>query len=196
MLNHLDMHKILTELQHGFQNGFSCETQLLVTLQDLMKNRDGKTQTDIAILDFSKAFDTVPHGKLLYKLRHYGITGNMLEWISVFLKQREQRVVVGGKGSNWVHVDSGIPQGMVLGPLLFLIFINDLPNCISNGSTVRMFADDCIMHRKIKNIKDQINFQKDLDKLKEWADKWGMKFNASKCEVMRIDHSHTPLERF
>jgi hypothetical protein len=196
MLNHLDMHKILTALQHGFRNGYSCETQLLVTLHDLMKNRDNKIQTDVAILDFSKAFDTVPHDKLLHKLKHYGITGEILEWISVFLKTREQRVVVDGKGSSWVHVDSGVPQGTVLGPLLFLLFINDLPECISNESTVRLFADDCIMYRKIKTFQDQIDFQRDLDKLKEWADKWGMKFNASKCEVMRIDHSQTTLHMY
>ena len=189
MLNHLDLHQILTSLQHGFRNGYSCETQLLVTLHDLMKNRDSKVQTDIVILDFSKAFDTVPHDKLLLKLKHYGINGNILEWITSFLKQREQRVVVDGKCSNWIHVDSGVPQGTVLGPLLFLLYINDLPNCISKDSIVRLFADDCILYRKIKTLQDQVMLQRDLDKLHEWAEKWGMKFNPSKCEVMRINHS-------
>ncbi len=196
MLNHLDLHKILTTLQHGFRHGFSCETQLLVTLSDLMKRNNNKEQIDIIILDFSKAFDTVPHDKLLYKLRHYGIKGNIHNWIAAFLKQREQRVVVDGKNSKWIHVDSGVPQGTVLGPLLFLLFINDIPKCVSKETTMRLFADDCIVYRTIKTMQDQIDLQKDLDALKQWADTWGMRFNASKCQVMRISRSRTPYERY
>ena len=196
MLNHLDLHKILTHLQHGFRSGYSCETQLLVTLHDLMTRNNLKEQVDMIILDFSKAFDTVPHDKLLHKLRHYGIRGNVHDWISVFLKRREQRVVVNGKNSEWIHVDSGVPQGTVLGPLLFLLYINDLPKCISNETTVRLFADDCIVYRTIRSMQDQILLQKDLDELSKWAHKWGMKFNASKCQVMRIHRSRDPYERF
>ena len=160
-----------------------------------MKNRDEKKQTDMVVLDFSKAFDTVPHTRLLSKLKHYGITGNLLEWISNFLKQRDQRVVIDGKCSDWTHVDSGVPQGTVLGPLLFLLYINDMPKCISIGSSIRLFADDCILYRTIRTIQDQLTLQKDLDKLKEWADKWGMKFNPSKCEVMRINHAKNDSKR-
>ncbi len=196
ILNHLDLHKILTTLQHGFRHGFSCETQLLLTLNDLMKQNNAKQQIDIIILDFSKAFDTVPHDKLLYKLRYYGIKGNIHNWISAFLKQRDQRVVVDGKSSKWIHVDSGVPQGTVLGPLLFLLFINDIPKCVSKETTMRLFADDCIVYRTIKTMQDQINLQKDLDALKKWADTWGMRFNASKCQVMRISRSRTPYERY
>ena len=195
ILNHAEEYDILTSLQHGFRNGYSCQTQLLITLQDLMKNRDEHIQTDMVILDFSKAFDTVPHLKLLLKLKHYGIRGNLLDWISNFLQQRDQRVVVDGKCSEWTHVDSGVPQGTVLGPLLFLIYINDMPKCISLGSLIRLFADDCILYRKIRTIQDQLILQKDLDKLKEWADKWGMKFNPSKCEVMRINHARKESKR-
>ena len=196
MLDHLDLYKILTHLQHGFRNGYSCETQLLVTLHDLMTRHNQNEQIDMIILDFSKAFDTVPHDKLLYKLKHYGIKGNILGWISVFLKRRVQRVVVNGKSSEWIHVDSGVPQGTVLGPLLFLLYINDLPKCVSEGTKARLFADDCIIYRTIKCIQDQIELQNDLNKLSEWADKWGMKFNASKCQVMRINRSRNPYERF
>ena len=196
MLNHMDQHNILTKLQHGFRNGYSCVTQLLVTIQDFMLSRDNNIQTDVAILDFSKAFDTVPHDRLLLKLKHYGIKGDIQEWIKDFLKNRKQRVVVDGKHSSFIKVESGVPQGTVLGPLLFLVYINDLPNNITQGSTVRLFADDCILYREIRTMQDQLILQNDLNKLKEWADKWGMKFNPSKCEIMRICHNRTPLERF
>ena len=124
ILNHLDIHKILSAIQHGFRFAHSCKSQLLITLQDLMQYNDNKTQVDIAILDFSKAFDTVPHNKLLYKLNYYGIRCDILNWIEVFLNQRQQSVVIDGVQSDWIHVDLGVPQGTVLGPLLFLLHIN------------------------------------------------------------------------
>ena len=142
------------------------------------------------ILDFSKAFDTVPHRRLLYKLQNYGICGTTHAWISSFLTQREQRVVVDGEVSSSCTVDSGVPQGTVLGPLLFLCHINDLPNCVK--SQVRLFADDCLLYRPIRNIDDQIELQKDLKSLEIWAKDWGMRFNATKCYIMSISRSKTP----
>ena len=191
---HLEHHNILTSLQHGFRAKHSCETQLLITLFDILSSRDKKVQVDVMVLDFSKAFDTVPHVRLLSKLEHYGITGPILNWISVFLKGREQRVLVGGAASSQTSVDSGVPQGTVLGPLLFLLHINDLPQVVS--SQVRLFADDCLLYRDIRCRDDQVALQRDLDALRNWGDIWGMRFNAAKCNVLRISRSKTPHTNF
>ena len=192
ILGHLADHEILTDLQHGFRSGRSCETQLITTFHDIASayNKKG-SQIDIAVLDFSKAFDTVPHDGLLSKLKHYGIDDKIWLWISNFLKQRKQRVVVDGIQSDLVTVDSGVPQGTVLGPLLFLLHINDLPSVIS--SKVRLFADDCLVYREIKNRQDQIALQKDLNLLENWGSKWGMRFNAAKCNIMRMSRKQTPI---
>ncbi len=167
LLRHLTSLNILTILNHGFRSGFSCETQLLVTLHDLAKNFDQSIQTDVAILDLSKAFDKVPHSKLLYKLQQYGITGNTYTWLKSFLTKRHMRVVIEGECSKKVTVDSGVPQGTVLGPLLFLCHINDLPDCVK--SQVRLFADDCLLYRQIRTQKDHYILQQDLEKLDQWA---------------------------
>ena len=184
IMEHYDNNNILTDLQHGFRPGRSCESQLLITTHDLRKSLDNKEQVDAVILDFSKAFDRVPHQRLLLKLRHYGIQGSLLEWIENFLTQRTQRVVVDGESSEWVPVSSGVPQGTVLGPLLFLTFINDLPSGIS--SKIRLFADDCLMYRSITNMHDSDKLQEDLNILHEWSNKWQMEFNTAKCHTMRI----------
>ena len=128
------------------------------------------SQIDIAVLNFSKAFDTVPHDGLLSKLKHYGIDNKISTWISNFLKQR---VVVDRIQSDLVTVDSGAPQGTVLGPILFLLHINDLPSVIS--SKVRLFADDCLVYREIKSRPDQNNLQKDQNLLENWESTWAMK---------------------
>ncbi len=193
IMQHVEEHGILTDLQHGFRSGRSCETQLLITLQDLLGLRDQNVQTDLAILDFSKAFDTVPHNSLLGKLEHYGINNNIRNWISAFLKTRHQCVVVDGVKSSPVTVDSGVPQGTVLGPLLFLLHINDLPQHVT--STVRMFADDCLLYRAIKSQQDQLELQHDIDSLVTWSKTWGMSFNAQKCNIMRISRSRSPLTK-
>ena len=184
LLKHTDKHRILSPLNHGFRAGHSCETQLLTTLEDFTKNFDKNIQTDIAILDFSKAFDTVPHRKLLEKMKKYGINGNILQWISSFLTTRKMKVVIDGFCSEEEKVTSGVPQGTVLGPILFLIHINDLPLVVD--SQVRLFADDCLLYRQINDISDQIKLQKDLKSLENWAEDWGMSFNAKKCYIMSI----------
>lgn len=141
-------------------------------------------QTDMAILDFSKAFDTVPHSKLLHKLDEYGVKGNLHKWFTSFLTKRHMKVVVDGESSKSVTVDSGVPQGTVLGPILFLCHINDLPDSVR--SQVRLFADDCLLYREIQTQDDHNILQNDLRELETWAKTWGMRFNAKKCYIMSI----------
>jgi hypothetical protein len=148
-MGHYDDNNILVDVQHGFRPGHSCETQLTITSQDLAKSLDRGEQMDAVVLDFSKAFDRVPHQRLLRKLHHYGVRDSLLLWINNFLTKRSQRVVVDGESSDWVPVTSGVPQGTVLGPMLFLSFINDLPSGII--SKIRLFADDCLIYRPINN---------------------------------------------
>ena len=189
-MNDSDANNVLTDLQHGFLKARSCETQVITTIHDLASNLDNNIQTDLQILDFSKAFDTVPHKRLSLKLNLYGIRGPLLKWIECFLTNRSQSVVLNGYSSTSIPVLSGVPQGTVLGPLLFLIYINDLPNQIS--SQIRLFADDCILYRQIYSINDCNILQNDLLKLQSWQDKWLLKFNSAKCHTMAITTKRSP----
>ena len=158
-------------------------------------HRESSKQVDVAILDFSKAFDTVPHKRMLGKLELYGISGDIHSWIRSFLVGRTQSVVVDGARSKEEDVISGVPQGTVLGPLLFLLHINDLPSMVQPGTSCRLFADDCLLYRPIDSGEDQLTLQRDLAKLETWADSWGMRFNASKCYIMTTNHGHNRLSR-
>ncbi len=188
--SHLEKHSILSPRQHGFRSGHSCESQLILALDDWSRIVDNKGQVDVAILDFSKAFDTVPHERLRVKLQGYGIRGNTLAWISTFLSGRRQRVALNGTYSNWAPVSSGVPQGTVLGPLLFLLYINDIGENI--GSEIRLFADDCILYKKIASDLDCTALQTDLNILSTWAIKWQMSFNVKKCHIMHITKKRNP----
>ena len=193
ILKHCATHGILTDAQHGFRERRSCETQLLTLTHDLARDMAGGGQVDLILLDFSKAFDKVPHQRLLYKLRMYGIDGKHAVWIENFLTDRTQKVVVEGTTSAEAHVKSGVPQGTVLGPVLFLIFINDLPPGVSN-SLVRLFADDAAIYRPVKSIADCQLLQDDLDQLLVWEEKWQMSFHPGKCKVMRFTRATDKLE--
>ena len=141
-----------------------------------------------------KAFDTVPHASLLGKLEHYSIDSKILLWITNFLNNRKQRVVVDGNFSNYADVESSVPQGTVLGPLLFLLHINDQPSCVNYK--VRLFADDCLLYREIKNNQDQIDMQRDLDALMDWGSTWGLTFNAKKYNIMRVSQTSAAFLQF
>ena len=160
IFEHLDKYNILCSHQHGFRTGHSCETQLLTTLDDLAYNLNSGFQTDLVLLDFKKAFDKVLHHRLCYKLTYYGIKGTTLRWIQDFLTNRIQQVVVNGCSSIPSQVISGVPQGSVLGLLLFICYINDLPKEVN--STVKLYADDVLLYRAIHSIADHDMLQKDL----------------------------------
>ena len=157
---------------------------MLITIHDLAQNLDEGKQTDVILLDFIKAFDKVPHNRLCYKLSLYGIRGSLLLWIKNFLTGRTQQVVVNGHISGHTEVTSGVPQGSVIAPLLFLLYINNLPDDIT--STVKLYADDVLLYRSINSIQDSIALQQDLNTLQDWTNKWLMVFNPTKCELIRI----------
>ena len=173
IMNHFDNHSILSDAQHGFRKSRSCETQLLVTTHDFAKTLSDRKQVDVVLLDFSKAFDKVPHQRLMSKLHYYGVRNNTLGWIKAFLSGRTQQVVVEGVHSSPACVLSGVPQGTVLGPLLFLSYINDLPEVVTSCHT-RLFADDALLYRNINNSLDQTKLQEDLNCLAKWEHTWQM----------------------
>ncbi len=163
-----------------------------MTIHDLAEGLQRGGQIDAILLDFSKAFDKVAHKRLLYKLDHYGVRGNTLNWIRSFLSGRTQKVVCEGHRSESADVISGVPQGTVLGPLLFLLYLNDIASTVQ--STPRLFADDCLLYRQINSPQDAIQLQNDLDNLQVWEQQWSMSFNPDKCEVIRITQKRNIID--
>ena len=147
VMGHLDRNKLLSDAQHGFRKKRSCESQLILALQYLANGLNNGEQIDAILLDFSKAYDRVPHQSLLEKLQYYGIRGHLNDWVADFSRDRHQEVVLEGSQSSPTHVTSGVPQDTVLGPLLFLVYINDMPEGIK--STVRLVANDSLLYRII-----------------------------------------------
>ena len=200
IFEHLKTKKLLSEEQHGFREGRSCLTNLLTTLEDWTSMLEDGDCVDIAYLDFRKAFDLVSHRHLLLKLEKHGIKGQVLNWIKAFLENRKQRVVIRGSESDELDVLSGVPQGSVLGPILFLIFINDLPKCTT--CPVCLFADDSKIYCRVPRAKNgkpelegaQETLQKDLDELQNWAEKWKMSFNVNKCKIMYLGYDNAKHE--
>lgn len=182
----------LHPLQHGFIKGRSCTTQLLHIYHTIGSTLDNGGQTDIVFLDFSKAFDCVPHDLLLHKLKlNYGIENPLLSWLSSYLSLRNQRVLIEGEKSPFIPVTSGVPQGSILGPLLFLLYINDMPFVASCPTA--LFADDSKCFKQITCIEDCQTLQNDLNNFYNWSQIWKMSFNASKCKVLSITRSQNPI---
>ena len=178
---HLDNKQLIKPSQHGFLPGRYCQSNLLEFLERVTDDTDRGNNTDVAYLDFAKAFDKVPHARLLVKLNALGVNNQVSSWIEAWLRDRRQRVVVSGEESAWSAVSSGVKQGSILEPLLFIVYINDLDEKMT--STVLKFAYDT----KISSNSQQ-ELQRDLDTAVGWAQTWQMQFNTNKCKVMHVGH--------
>ena len=153
--------------------------QLLKFLDDWTKAIDNGLPVDNLYLDLQKAFDSMPHKRLILKLDRLGITGNLLKWIKNFLSERKQRVIVNGISSDWTDEISGVPQGLVLDPILFILYVNDLPDNVT--SYCKIFADDTKVYNEINNLKDYEDLKDEIYELCRCTTKWLLFFNANKC---------------
>ena len=195
MVEHLIMNNLFTDDQHGFVPGRDCITQLLVCMEIWTKMIEDGVCFDAIYTDFSKAFDSVPHERLFVKMEALGIKGDILNWVKSFLSGRTQCVNVEGAFSSWKEVISGIPQGSVIGPILFVIFINDMPTQVIHNFC-KLFAEDCQLFGPVISSRENLMMQSDLAKLEEWSKIWQLPFNAKKCKVMHFGHNNPKREYF
>ena len=184
VISHLKTNNLFSSKQFGFISQRSTVLQLLHVLDIWTEILDQGGSFEVIYCDFMKAFDKVPHKRLLYKVEKYGITGNILGWINSFLSNRTQCVVINDHVTDNAPVTSGIPQGSVLGPLLFVIYINDLADIVDDLTCVFLFADDTKAFRSIEDQIDSDTLQGDINKLLEWSAKWLLKFHPDKCVSM------------
>ena len=176
LFNFFTLNKLITPNQSGFMPGDSTINQLLAITTEIYNGFENYEETRALFLDLSKAFDKVWHKGLIFKLKQNGVQGNLLDLLDNYLSDRKQRVVLNGIQSSWKQIHSGVPQGSVLGPLLFLIYINDLADGIS--SNIKLFADDASLFIKVKDVEQaHLTLTSDLDKITAWANQWKMKFN-------------------
>ena len=194
IMQHVMTNELLRQTQHGFVTKKSCVSNLLQFYEEVTKLVDEGTPVDIVYLDFAKAFDVVPHERLLIKLKAIGIHEKVLQWTRAWLKQRKQRVVLNGKASSWESVTSSVVQGSVLGPDLFVIYIDDIDECVNIvKSFLNKFADDTKVAKAIHGLEDNEELQAELDNLWSWACKWQMKFNVDKCKIMHTGRTNPKL---
>ena len=187
------MSHLISREQHGFLAGRSCLTRLTSVLHYIGGQLDAGKQIDIIYLDMSKAFDKVDHTKLLGRLHQYGITGKLHDWFRSYLQERKQQVTVLGATSRELPVTSGVPQGSLLGPILFLLFVDDLPNTVKT-SRVACYADDTKIFKSIDSITDCNALQSDLNDLVSWSESSGLIFNQSKCKYQCITRKTSPVQ--
>ena len=189
IVNHMTNNDLFSQTQHGFVPLRNCMTNLLICIENWTEYLENGHPVDVIYTDFAKAFDRVSHKRLLKKLENIGIVGSTLNWIKAFLSNRTQCVRVENEYSSWSAVKSGIPQGSVLGPILFVIFINDMPGVAK--SICQLFADDAKIYTCIKSPDDIMKLQSDLDRLMEWSKKWQLPFNLDKCKRFHIGANNT-----
>jgi hypothetical protein len=186
LMEHFTKNNLFSKKQFGFIKGRSTVLQLLTVLDKWTATLEEGGNTDIIYTDFAKAFDKVPHKRLISKLKAYGISEDIIAWIKDFLCNRKQRVRIGGKFSSWHKVLSGIPQGSVLGPLLFVIYINDLCENCDKEANIFLFADDAKIFKHIHTRNDHLALQEACNALCEWSDKWLLPLNPAKCVLLRL----------
>lgn len=195
LVEHMTQNNLFSAYQHGFVPSKNCFTNLIECMEKWSEILESGDSVDIIYTDFAKAFDSVPHQRLLRKMKNNGITGKTLDWIKAFLSNRKQCVKIEDEHSSWVHVKSGIPQGSVLGPILFVIFINDMPNVVD--CMIQLFADDAKLFTNV-NIRDEMSgksLQNDINSLSAWSEKWQLPFNISKCKALHIGNCN-PCRRY
>jgi hypothetical protein len=188
LVDYMKNNGLFSERQFGFINGRSTVLQLLQVIDKWVNILDEGGCIDVVYCDFMKAFDKVPHIRLIEKLKYYGIGEPIIGWITQFLKDRKQRVVVNGSSSGWHDVLSGIPQGSVLGPVLFVIYINTLPDSVTE-SEAYLFADDTKVFKGIFSEEDTNALQRDIDEMYKWTQGSLLRFHPEKCVAMRIGKS-------
>lgn len=185
IITHLDANDLMSGSQHGFRKGRSCLSNLLAHYEWLLQGLAEGRNVDVVYLDFAKAFDRVDHGILLHKLRAMGITGKLGVWLHGFLTRRKQAVAVDGFKSQQEEVISGVPQGSVLGPMLFLVLMADIEDAV-DGSFLSSFADDTTLSHRISEESDVTKLQLNIGKIYKWAEANNMKFNDEKFELLRL----------
>ena len=191
LVSALEHYHLLTPSQSGFRNKRSTVTLLTEAVDDWSLGLEQRSTIHCLLLDFSKAFDSVPHECLL-KLSSLGINGKVLSWLRSFLTYRKQRVVINGAYSDWANVTSGVPQGTVLGPLLFLLYVNDLDSIVKN-SKIKLFADDALLYAPANTQQECSALQDDLTAISNWTNCWQLKLNIVKCEALAITNKRKPV---
>ena len=195
LLAYLRHYGVINKHQHGFLAGKSTTTNLLECLNDWTLAIKNKHSVAVAYIDYSKAFDSVCHSKLLTKLCAYGITGNLLSWIDSFLSGRSQRTRIGSSLSNEANIISGVIQGSVLGPLLFLLFINDVCSIVSNDCCVcKLYADDLKLYTVLQADEDASVLQDRLNALGDWSNTWQLTISHKKCAAMTINEGECKIQ--
>ncbi len=190
IMQHLDNNGLIRDTQHGFMKGRSCTTNLVTFFDKVSAAVDRGDPVDIFYLDFAKAFDKVPRERLLVKIAAKGVAGEVLGWLRDWLTGRTQVVSVMGEKSQQSDVESGVPQGTVLGPPLFNIFIDDLDEAAELIEFLSKFADDTKGMKIVRTDQDREVLQQTLDRLYAWAEQWGMVFNLEKCKIMHVGRNN------
>ena len=195
MMNHLLTNNLIKASQHGFLPKKSTATNLVAYLDYVSKELDKGQPVDVLYLDFAKAFDKVPHKRLIQKLKWYKLNIKLVKWIEAWLFERKQRVIVNGVPSDWIDVISSVVQGSVLGPILFTIYINDIDMCLQQyEGFISKFADDTKLAKVVNNECSALEMQVIIKNLEDWSSKWGMKFNVEKCSFLHFGFNNQKFQ--